>query len=50
MESTEQPAHELCGIERTRLLECKTIYWIDMNTDIDDNQKSPTYLDFQTTP
>ena len=38
------------GIEKTRLLACKSIYWINMNADIKDAVKNcPTCFDFQAT-
>ena len=36
--------------EKKRLLTCESIYWINMNADIEDTVKNcPTCLDFQAT-
>ena len=38
------------GTEKTLLLACKSIYWINMNVDIEEMIKNcPTCLDFQAT-
>ena len=37
-------------IEKTRLLACKSIYWVNMDVNIEETVKtSPTYLDFMGT-
>ena len=38
------------GIEKTKLLVCKSVYWIDMNADFENHTKNcSTRLDFQQT-
>ena len=37
-------------IEKTKTLACESIYWINMNADIEERVKNcPTYLNFQKT-
>ena len=37
------------GIEKTKLLTCKSIHWVDINTDIEKHIKTVTRLEFQQT-
>ena len=40
----------LMGVEKTRLLACESIYWINMNVDIEEMvQNWPKYIDYQAT-
>ena len=47
-QALEQLHSNHMGIEKTRILACESIYWMNMNACIENIKKCSTYLDVST--